>query len=248
MAFSRSHLRGAVLLATILILAGPAAADAPYATGFETDTAGLMPAGWTAVSGGPQMVVDTAARSGIHSFHQASTNDVTTEANYTWGPPIGVPWTLEFSMMIGGNTTRALGNTVRFGLFGSDTWGATGIYIGYREADDAWIVRGATDPGSEPIVQPDTWYDLRAEFNGGDRITGRVDWFINSVQFGFDANAYVEGPASYILYDTGSSTGGQAYGYVDAITATPEPATAALLALGAVPLLRRRQRARRLAP
>jgi len=237
-----SCLRGALLLAAILISAAPASANAPYVSGFETDTPGLMPAGWTAVSGGPQMVVDTAARSGAQSFHQTATDGGTTEANYTWGPTIDVPWTLEFSLMLGENTTRALGNTVRFGLFGADTWGATGIYIGYREADDAWIVRGASAPGSEPIIQPDTWYDLRAEFNGGDAITGRVDWFIDGTQFGFEANAYVQGPASYLLYDSGASDGGHAYGYLDNVTATPEPATVALLALGALTLLRRRQR------
>ncbi|MFW6132466.1 MAG: PEP-CTERM sorting domain-containing protein [Planctomycetota bacterium] len=216
-------------------------ADAPYATSFKADAVGAMPAGWSDISGTAQFVTDSAARSGSRSFYQEADAAV-TEARYTWGPAAATPWSLSFSLMISSNTTQAVEHTVGFGLLGADTWGATGVYIGWDDTDDHWELRGAGD-APPPVIQTDTWYDLGAEFDGGTMGTGTAKWYLDGVSLGAADLAEVRGPDAYFVFDTSAATG-SAYGFVDDINAqaVPEPTGAAvLLAAGAVARRRRRR-------
>ena len=53
-----------VLVCAALCGASVAAGDPPYFSGFETDATGAMPAGWAAVGGGSQMVIDSVPARG----------------------------------------------------------------------------------------------------------------------------------------------------------------------------------------
>ena len=229
-----------ILAVSLASLASPAAAgDAPYATSFETDAPSAMPAGWTDISATP-FVTGAQARTGDQSFYEEATGG-TTEARYAWTPGVNTPWKLSFSLMISGNSTQATGHTVAFGLYGADTWGATGVYVGWDDVDSHWELRGAGDD-PPPVIQPDAWYDLEAEFNGGDVMMGQAVWYLDGEKLGAGDLASIQGTDTFLQFATAADSG-SAYGFVDDINirVVPEPGCLTLLLCGLAVARRRRK-------
>lgn len=217
------------------------AGDAPYSTSFETDAALSMPAGWTVESGASQFVTDGQANSGSQSFYHEAAAISTTESHYAWSPGGATPWTLSFALMISSNSNAEAGNRMGFGLHGIDTWGATVIFVAWEDTPGAWVLGGAGD--TSPTLAADTWYQLSAEFDGGAGGTGTAKWYLDGVSLGPADLAEVRGSNAYLHYDTQAQVG-SVYTFIDDINAVPEPASMAMLTVGAATLIRRRTRRR----
>lgn len=155
-------------------------------------------------------------------------------------------WYWDITFRDGGNTSMPA-----LGWHGGMGWVKTG-------GDDG----GITDPGgtlfnlSGDGTTSGTWDHLSAVLKFTGATTATIDYYANGIQLGSTANITVDalnhsiGAFEVLIQNgTGAEPDGPAIGvsgnlvWTDnfSVMATPEPATLALLALGALPMLRRRR-------